>query len=227
MPEFKRIPDTDLEFNSFLATIHTYLNDTPPGGVSNAERLGTSAALLTLFNDKYGLWAPNWLKHENPLEQTEAVNLTKENLRDALDPIIRDIQNKADVSDNVTDDDRVILRVPEADNTRTRIEAPEVAPDLTIEKREHLEITIRIHNPIDPDTNARPDGVEAVEVFQFIGDEPPALKEWSYVGSTGRFLFPITYLEEDTKKTAHIAARYRNPRGETGPWSDPIEVDIS
>ena len=222
-----RIPDTDLAFNSFLVTIHTYLNITPPGGVTNAERLGTSALALSVFNEKYVLWAANWLLHENPLTQTEAVNLTKENLRDALDPVIRDIQNKADVSDNVTDDDRVVLHVPERDTTRTRIEAPTVAPDITIEKREHLEVTIRLHNPEDPETNAKPDGVEAVEVFQFIGDNPPALKDWSYVGSTGRFLFPINYLEEDTKKTAHIAARYRNPRGETGPWSDPVEVDIS
>ena len=158
----KRIPDKDIEFNSFLETIEPFLNFTPPGGVSNAERLGTSAATLTLFNETFALWAPNWLLHENEDTRTETVNTTKDNLRDDIEPIVRDIQNKADTSDNVTEQDRVTLRIPERD-PRSTIPPPSVAPDITIETREHRENTIRFHNPIDPDTSASPTGLTVLK----------------------------------------------------------------
>ena len=226
MSHIKRIPDKDIEFNSFLESIEPFLNFVPPGGVTNAERLGTSAETLALFNEKFALWEANWELHENQDTRTETINLEKDNLRDEIEPIVRDIQNKADTSDNVTSQDRVTLQIPERDSPSS-IPAPAVAPDITIEKREHRQNTIRFHNPIDPDTNAKPHGVDSIEVVQFIGDNPPVEDEWINIGSTGRFLFKINYEAADVKKEAHIAARYRNPKGELGPWSDTITVVIS
>ena len=227
MIEFRRIPTKDEDFNTFLNEIHTYLNAVPPGGDSAFTRLGVDLTVQTSFNDKFALWSPNWALYSNVLTRTGSVIHTKDNQRDAIEPVIREIQNVAEFNVNLTQDDREVLRVPKRDEERTRIEAPTAIPDLTIDKREHLVITIRIHNQVEPDTNSKPHGVEGVEVFQFIGDTPPPVKEWTYVGSTGRFLFPVVYTEADAKETAHIIARYRNRRGEVGPFSDPIVVDVS
>jgi len=179
------------------------------------------------FNEKFVLWTPNWALFTNVLTRTSSVIHTKDNQRDALEPVINEIQNVAEFNVNLTQDDREVLRIRQRDEERTRIEAPTAIPDITIDKREHLVITIRIHNQEEPETRSKPKGVEGVEVFQFIGDNPPPVEEWTYAGSTGRFLFPITYIDADAKMTAHIVARYRNPRGEEGPFSDPIVVDIS
>ena len=228
MAHIKRIPAPDIEFNSFLVIIEVYLNVVPgPGADTNAERLGTNALALSVFNETFAKWETNWTLYDNKDTKTKTVIDDKDDLRDEIEPLVREIQNKAEVSDNITNQARVILRVPKRDDIRTRIEAPTVAPDMTIEKREFLKAVIRFHNPDDPDTKAKPNGVEGVEVFQYIGDNPPAFDEWTFIGSTGRFLFPITYMAEEAKMTAHIVSRYRNPRGEVGPWSDPIVVDIS
>ena len=227
MLPFTRIPAKDEDFNTFLNEIHTYLNLVPPGGPSNFDRLGVAATVQLSFNEKFVLWTPNWALFTNPLTRTSSVTHTKDNQRDALEPVINEIQNVAEFNVNLTQDDREVLRIKKRDETRTRIEAPTAIPDITIDKREHLVITIRVHNPEDPDTNSKPEGVEGVEVFQFIGENPPHTSEWTYAGSTGRFLFPIVYDEVDAKLTAHIIARYRNPRGEVGPFSDPITVDVS
>lgn len=228
MTQFRRIPDSDIEFNSFVQTIYTYLNATSPGlAITNSERLGIPPALLGNFNGRVPPWNDNWALHQNPSTRTTTVNSTKDTMREEMEPVIRDIQNTAEVSPELTQTDRDVLRVPERDTTPTPVDAPTVNPDITIETREHLQVVVRIHNPIEPDTNAKPPGVAMTEFYQYIGNNPPDQTEWMHIGGTGRFLHTISYAEADLGKTAHIVARYRNSKGEFGPYSDPIQVVVS
>ena len=108
-----RIPAPDIEFNSFLVIIEVYLNVVPgPGAETNAERLGTSALALSVFNEKFALWETNWELYDNPDTQTKTVIKDKDDLRDEIEPLVRDIQNKAEVSDNINNQALVILRIP-------------------------------------------------------------------------------------------------------------------
>jgi hypothetical protein len=228
MTSFRRIPRKDIEFNSFITTIHKYLNAVSKGlAITNSERLNIPGALLADFNSKIPPWNSNWKLHENPNKVTPIVNRKKDTLRIALEPVIRDIQQKAEINDNLTEGDRKVLRIPKQKETRTPTLPPTMAPILVIDKRKHLYIVIRIYNPINPASMAKPGGVLFTEFYQYIGNDPPKMIQWLHTGGNGRYLFKISYSEYDLGKKAHIVARYRNAKGEFGPYSDPIEAVIS
>jgi len=88
-------------------------------------------------------------------------------------------------------------------------------------------VIIHIHNPSNPDTNAKPKGIKGTEFYMHIGNDPPPQTEWIHAGSTGRFLFTLNFPETGLGKTIHIVARYRNNRNEFGPYSVPVKLIIS
>ncbi|OHB72050.1 MAG: hypothetical protein A2W17_09780 [Planctomycetes bacterium RBG_16_41_13] len=104
------------------------------------------------------------------------------------------------------------------DTTRTPAPVPTVAPTVEIEKIFHSHTTLRMGDPENPHTQRKPDGVHETEIEALVLNTDGSLIE-KKVETTGRFLFTVEFAEEQTGKKVRFRARYKNTRGQGGPWS--------
>lgn len=211
-------PTKDADFNTYIITAIAYL-------VAHLARLGVSTdnrdALLALLGDPAtdDTWLSIYPLSQDSNTRTKTITKRKNDLRKAIEDELRVVYDDIPESALITED-RNTLHLPERDTEPTRVPVPGHAPDVEIEKVEHLKVTLRLTNPEDPDTKAKPHGVKATQVFIFIGTEEPASNaDYSYYGETGKFLFEVIHPDTDVNKTMWIIGRYVNTRGEVGPFS--------
>jgi hypothetical protein len=228
-------PDKDGEFNVYFGIAVAYLT-------ANAVRLGIDpsdisalAAILLVWNTKYPLSL-------NSALSTHSIVVDKNNARTNGEALLRkifgDIPNSA-----LTTDDRSTLHLELPDSVRTAAGVPAFAPDCQVTKLGHLYHVLCFSVP-ETGSHAKPEGVASIEVYTVLSSNPaypepgtlpgditgpgapgapgaPANPEvyFHHVASTGRFLVTINYTLEKVGRRAFFMARYKNTRGEFGPYS--------
>ncbi len=125
----------------------------------------------------------------------------------------------------ITNDDRQALGLTVRDTTPTRIEPPTVAPYVRVTNVKNGEIFFDLRQ--DGDLRAKPAGVADSLVFTFVGESAPTdTKQWTYAMTTGRTNVKLPFPEGAGGTTLWIAAFWTNAKGQSGPSSTPVSVNL-
>ncbi|MFQ5335676.1 MAG: hypothetical protein ACE5DN_06345, partial [Flavobacteriales bacterium] len=185
--------------------------------------------LKNLLNDPGGKdgWEQVFPQQQNPNTRTHTLTEKKNELREQITDLLRTVYN--DIAESaLTDDDRDNLNLKKRDTEPTPAPVPSEAPDVEFVRMQDHVMRLRITDPANPHTQAKPEGVDKAQVFIYFGTQPPASEnDYRYLGETGRFVDDFPFSSDDVGKTIFIITRWVNTRGEVGPFnSKPIETVI-
>jgi len=171
-----------------------------------------------------GSWKDLFSKWENPDTKTTPVihqlNTRKELMNEKYRIIYNDIPASL-----FTDEDYDITGKKKPDTTRTAAPVPTAAPAMEIDSMFHSHTTLRLRDPENPHTQKKPFGVHETEIEALVLNADGTVNE-KKVETTGRFLYTMEFAEEHTGKKVRIRTRYKNTRGQGGPWSAYVDSVI-
>jgi hypothetical protein len=224
------IPNGDEDFNEWQANFMVVI-------VTLATVLGIPATELTNLNNLKTAWNTAWTaggkghKTTRTSQQTKTKTIARNNYEKALRNFI-----KRWVTNNLTAtaDQKIALRVTIADNTRSFKSAPSTKPVCTgKESSEHLVVDIDVRDENSPLSRKRPDEYKEYEVWGEVfmpGTVVPSaipVSGFTYQKSSTRHDAKFVFAEGSTVGTFAFRLRWKNSKGETGPWSDVYTVLIS
>lgn len=143
------IPRKDADFNDYILRAIPYLQ-------ANDARLGVSGPNVNTLVGMRNDWNVLYPKTQNPDVRTLAITAQKNDLKKEITDLLRAVYRDIPES-RLTQDDRATLNLKERDREPTRVAVPGHAPDVDIEKVEHRQVTLRLTDPENPDTKARPE----------------------------------------------------------------------
>ena len=125
----------------------------------------------------------------------------------------------------ITNNDRQALGLTVRDTTPTRIDPPTTSPYVRVTNVKSSEIFLDLRQ--DGDLRAKPAGMADALIFTFIGANAPATStEWTYAMTTGRTNVKLPFPEGAGGNTLWIAAFWTNAKGQSGPSSAPVIVNL-
>ncbi len=174
-------------------------------------------------------WNMAWLKAKNKDTRSRADVQAKKDARKAYQSKLRKfVMEWLAFNSKVTDADREALGLNVKDTEPTLMPVPDRAPDVTMEEIRHLVHELRLTDPLNPHTQAKPKGVRCVQVFKCFGEDvPTSVEQYRLVGDATRFLYTVNFVEADEGKLVWYIARYVNTRGIPGPWSNEISATVA
>jgi hypothetical protein len=235
MPNQKRFPASDAEFNTYVNNANTYLNV-----AANKSRLvlttaATSALTLvnTLLTAATTGWNTIFPQSQNPAIATSTIIAAKKSTRVQIETQLRNIY--ADIPNSVlTQTDRDTLNLSLPADTRTPVPKPQNAPIVAVTERQHLSVTLSFTDPAHSQSQAKPDGVIEIDIesaFLAPSTAPaagfPNETDFRHIGLSGRTSYGRDYTQAQLKGTDYIRARYVSSRKEPGAWSEIISVVVS
>jgi hypothetical protein len=155
---------------------------------------------------------------------TAAKNADRSAMLDLLKPIYLAVQASKTISEGA----KIALGVHVAATRRTRPAVPDFAPLLSVLKVNGHVVTVRMANPNDLSSKARPASVSGMALFSYVGEEVPKDP------SAFKFEFNIGHTEADvtfpasvaTGATVYFAAFFFNNRKQNGPMSRPVSARL-
>ena len=224
------IPAGDEDFNEWQANFMVVIVTISTALVIPATEVTNLTNLKTTWNTA---WAAGGIGHKTTRtpQQTRAKTIARANYEKALRNFI-----KRWVVNNLvtTADQKVALRVTIADATRTAKATPLTKPVCTgKESNEHLMVLIDVRDENSPLSRKRPDEYKEFEVWGTVfmpGTAVPSpipVSDFTYQKSSTRHTTSFMFAEGSTGGTFAYRLRWKNSKGETGPWSDVYTILIS
>lgn len=184
----------------------------------NKVRLGISITNTAKLTNGLGQWQITYANATNPSLRTKSV-ITEKNLADAflmstLQAVYRDIPQS-----KLTPNDRVVLNLQER-RTPTKAPVPLTRPVIVIGIAQYLRHTLNIHDEETPTRRAKPPRTRGVQIWQYIGNTPPASDaDYSLLAVSSTSTYIVNFSSADAGKIAYYKCCWENTIGETGPWS--------
>jgi hypothetical protein len=222
MPDQDYIPSTEEDFNDFQEQFESEL-------VTNGPGWGVPAPTITSVTNAKTDWVAKYAAGKSEADPTSAQRQAKNDSRKSYTTLIRSVV-KQHIRNNpaVTNDDLVSIGLSVPDTTRTRVPVPGYAPRQAIDAITHLNHKLRITDPTNPNTKSKPKGVARINLFRYIGTEPPKkISDYQLVTSATKFLVTSSFDDADVGKKAWYIVQYENTRGERGPVSDSVNGTIA
>jgi hypothetical protein len=218
MPKNGPFPRKEGELNTYFAIAVPYIG-------SNAPRLKVSAANVTAATTQLGVWNTTYPLTQNPDTATTTANDNKNAARDALMGTLRTIY--ADIPESVlTAQDRNTLNLTERSTTRTPAAVPSTKPAGTVDTSKRLQHTINFYDS-EGTGIAKPAGVRGCQIWLKIGSPAPTdPKELDFLATDTKTPYTHDFDGTDASKMVYYWLRWENTRGETGPWSEPIQATV-
>ncbi|MGD0712207.1 MAG: hypothetical protein ABR968_13620 [Bacteroidales bacterium] len=232
MPDRSRIPRNTEGFVHYLDYTDEYQKDIDPAtGNPRYENWGWTAfesAQWTQFRTDtdrlYAVWTDTKLRSDsisNELRLQIINTVSYDHEHHLLDRIAVSPMPPVSITDfNVFN---IKKGTPLEDDAKTPASSPGMqAPSLFVRHVISGAIQLYVSNPDKPRSVAIPKGIKEIEVWQaeapFKGDEPTS-KDYTYVGGARYGKYIALFTGADTGNVAYFKARYKNSRGEHGPYS--------
>ncbi len=205
---------------TFIKAVVAYLTN-----AANNTRLGISAAHQAAMTAALNPYTTAYNKYADEMNATKTDLLNRNNTEAA----IKDAINKAygDIPDNaLTDVDRATLNIAKR-NPRTPAPTPTSHPVLTVDTSQRLQHTGFLVDSVMPG-KAKPKGVKGAEIWSFIGgtSAPADMKLYRMVALCTSSHCVIPFDVADAGKPVWYITRWRNARGEFGPWSVVVMATV-
>jgi hypothetical protein len=110
----------------------------------------------------------------------------------------------------------------------TPIPPPAFAPSIIIESTTGNVVRIRMMDPANPTRRGKPDGVDGIAVFSFVGAAAPAEEgDWKFEGNTTRTTSDVMFpAATPAGSKVWFTAFYFNARKQSGPAATPAGTNI-
>lgn len=197
------------------------------GCTAHATALGLTPAEVTDLSDNLDDWDADYPAHLTAAAAAASACATKNSTRAALEAKVRAINTKIQANPAINADLKTELGLPVHDNIRTRAPVPTTRPLLVVDTSERLRHKITYRDESTPTTRAKPAGVREIEIWAKIGPPPPVdASECQLLGTSTKSSLVITHQGADAGKPVHYLGRWKNTRGEFGPWSETVVATI-
>jgi len=219
MPDF--IKQKDEAFNHDASDFINY-------AAANGPELGLSptitGALSTAFTT---VWTPAYADHLAKQTAALGATVTKDNARDALEPLMRQAAGIVQKNPDVTDEQRTAMHLTVADTSRTPAAVPTTRPVLMVDTSQRLQHTLNWKDEATPNSKAKPHGVRALELYCYIGPTAPSdPAQLTFCSTENKTPHLEVHDAADANKVAHYMGRWINTRGQHGPWSETVSATI-
>ncbi len=199
---------------------------------ANASRLMLSASQLTSMQAHLADWNTRYPLYIAPETHTPPVVLGVKKAYAVFHKEIQAIklQLKCNKAIELTVKDYTIIGVHKNAAKREAVPRPKIAPDLSLYKQSHAVRWIFASNPVDKESKALPKDVHKIGrkmVIQPANQESPPFSKYQSIESTGKCRFVLTFDASQMGQEAHLMVCYINPRGEEGPYSNPLSFLIT
>ncbi len=214
------IPHPDADLGPFAHTLVTEATGHEPA-------LGILPADLTDLTTALEDWDNNYAAHLTAAAAAAGAATTKNQARAALEAKIRALNTKVQANPNQTPELIRATGLPVHDTTRTRAAEPTTRPLLVIDASQRLQHTVASRDETTPTRRAKPAGVAEIEIWCKIGaPAPQGPGDCTLLATSSKSNVLIAHKDADAGKAAHYLARWKNTRGETGPWSETVVATI-
>ncbi len=216
------IPRSDAGFDIFQ---DNFINGVQPKlmlwGIPNTEFTALTGLRIA--------WNMAWLKAKNKDTRSRADVQAKKDARKVYQSALRKfVMEWIAFNSKVMDADREALGLNVKDTEPTPMPILDRAPDVTIEEIRHLVHKLRLTDPLNPHTQAKPKGIRYIQVFRCFGEDvPTSVEQYHLAGDATRFIYRVNFVEADEGKMVWYIARYVNTRGVPGPWSNEISATVA
>ncbi|HTL29753.1 MAG TPA: hypothetical protein VL282_11045, partial [Tepidisphaeraceae bacterium] len=111
---------------------------------------------------------------------------------------------------------------------RTPQPVPGFAPLLSVVKVSGHVVTVRMANPNEPSSKARPAFTSGMALFSYVGDETPTdPAAFKFETNTGRTEIDVTFpASVATGATVYFTAFFFNNRKQSGPACTPVSATL-
>lgn len=208
------LPAKIVSFAAFALNFNTLMTATPAKyGFTAGDAAALNVAYVT-FNNAYAV-------SQNAGTRTSPAIAATQAARNALTVVIRNMARLVQANAGVADADKQALGLPIHDTTPTPTPAPATSPIIGIVAATPGELTATYRDQNStPQSRAKPVGVKFLEVHMFAGTTAPASEAATpYLMDVTRTPFAIPTQPGDAGKTAFVYARWKNAKGQVGPWS--------
>ncbi|OAV72831.1 hypothetical protein Barb6_00769 [Bacteroidales bacterium Barb6] len=218
MRRFTKCTDKDFDVNvrNFNKNLNLY-----------KDALGISAEVLDEVAAIENGWKAVFVKVADRKKCTSADIEAKNNYRKTTGSRLADLFDGY-VRHNLalTGEMRFAFDLSDPHAAKRRIPPPADKPVLTVSRNAHLELNAVLSRATSERRHGKPEGVTSYEIWIQEGSEPVDEKKLTcygrYTNTSEIFRFPFA----DIGRVVTFVARWVNPRGESGPWSDPVTISI-
>jgi hypothetical protein len=218
------IPGKDADLDGFAVVIKTTVEYNTTGTHPNWENI--PAETVTALSDAVMAYHSAFAKMAG--DHTKADTEWKNKKRKEAVTVIRSMVKQYLRFPPVTDENRIAMNIPNRDTTPTNRPVPTSQPDAEVlptpNRYQHM---IRALNHATSKAKKPDDAYGVRFAWQLGGERPATGADLPRTKFTRKTTHVVTYTEADKKKTAYYAVCYENGRGDAGPWSPLVEMDIA
>ncbi|MGE4196040.1 MAG: hypothetical protein AB7G11_02805, partial [Phycisphaerales bacterium] len=172
-------------------------------------------------------FTPTFAAHIAAKAAAQAAKQSKDESRSGLTAAIRPLVRRLQASTVVSDAEKASLGITVAQQPGP-IGPPTTAPICSIECGARLQHTLRFVDETTPTRKAKPAGVLGVEIWNKVGETPPANEsELRFVAVDTNAPYVLNFPAADGGKTAYYWMRWVSPTGERGPWGEQSQATIA
>jgi hypothetical protein len=219
------IPKTEDGLRNWANNFSTLITANPTTYGLMASDATAIAALVDAFDAALTLAT-------DPSTKTKTTVLARDAAKSAMLPVLRHYAQTIKLNDGVTNEEKGALGLTIDDTQRTPIPAPSTQPICNIVAATPLRHALRFADAATPAKRAKPDGVLALELHYFVGDDPPVSPDATggttiFYGLITRQPYAVVHEPVSVGKTATYYARWITRTGLVGPWSAPVSMTVA
>jgi len=219
MPDY--IPTADADFDNWLGLFAAYVT-------ANTAALGLTPNDIAPLTAAATGWTAAFPANETAQAAASAAAISKDHARTTAETAARPLVQQLQASPLVTDAQRSQMKITVRATTRTRASVPATAPMAIVDTSQRLQHIIDFRDSTSPKSKAKPAGVAGCEIWNKVGSPAPTdISQMAYVATDTATPYLAAYTGAQAGQTACYWLRWVNPRGEKGPWSEPVSATIA
>jgi hypothetical protein len=189
------------------------------GGGSGYERKHNTS--LSVLNDLVTKYETKYLIAIDPATRTQGAIIAKNEAKDNLEKATRDfLEEHVIYNSAITDEERVNMGLSVHKQGRTPAPVATTHPEADVKTPEPSILEFSVHDESGVNVK-KPAGQKEFEIRYGISDTP--ITNWKNLPEyelSSRLHFRLTFDNNDRGRILYYALRWRNTRGQAGPWSN-------
>lgn len=165
-----------------------------------------------------------WLDKQN---RTKVIDIEKKAIRKEAEVVYAELVRMIKANVNTTDAERIALEIaPNKPVAHEPLPVPNTAPVLNFIIAVAMQILIYFREK-DAKRKGLPIGAEGIEFrWAILDHETKIIEELTNIEYLTKAKFLLKFKQEDRGKFVQMAARWRSPSGEMGPWTLVLSVMV-
>lgn len=218
---FIGIPKQDEQLSSWAQNFSDVINAGPSAyGLSL-----TDAANIKSTNDNF---QAAYARARTPATRTQVSVQAKNDHRNALLATFRAYYVIIQNNPGVTDDNKIAAGIIVRSRSRSPRRVAESQPILQVIAATPMQQTLRFADATTPDKRHKPAGAVSLQLYVYLGDDPPRDPTLArFAGSFTRQPVAVNYRPADVGAKATIWGRWQGVRGDVGPWSLGVSMQVA